>query len=94
MIAQLERSVVVGNVCLLVADCHAAGDLGAGHETIVAADICSSDTLRTISAHARAPYVLLSTKAQPVRMGYKAVERMVRVADETAAAMLYSDRMT
>ena len=94
MIAQLERSVVVGKVCLLVADGQAAGDLGAGHETIVAADICSSDTLRTIAAHARAPYVLLSTKAQPVRMGYKALERMVRVADETSAAMLYSDRMT
>ena len=51
----------------------------------------STDTLREIAAHTDADYVLLSTKASPVVLGKNALERMLRVAVDSDATMVYGD---
>ena len=52
----------------------------------------SSNAVMTIAERARAEYVLLFTKPTPVTLGQGAVERMVRVADDSGAALVYADR--
>ena len=94
MVSAMSCSVAVGNVYLLMAEPPNDTSVAGGCNILQASSIASSDTIRLIASKARATYVLLSTKAQPVKMGYKALERMVKVADETSAALLYSDRMT
>ena len=52
----------------------------------------SSNAVMTIAERARAEYVLLFTKPTPVTLGQGAIERMVRVADDSGAALVYADR--
>ncbi len=51
----------------------------------------ATSTLRRISASATAPYVLLYTKYDMLQLGYHALHRMLTVADDTQALMLYAD---
>ena len=46
----------------------------------------SSNAVMTIAERARAEYVLLFTKPTPVTLGQGALERMLRVADDSGAA--------
>jgi len=50
------------------------------------------ETLVAIAAQAKADYVLLQTKATPVTLGMGALDRMLRVACDSDAAMVYADR--
>ena len=43
---------------------------------------------------ATAPYILLVLKPVPLTLGKGALERMLLVADDTRAAMVYADRYT
>ena len=47
--------------------------------------------MRLIAATATADYALLYLKQGPVTLGYHALERMLQVAEETGAAMVYAD---
>ena len=49
-------------------------------------------TLRTVAATAQADYVLLWLKPVGITLGMGALERLVRAADETQAALVYCDR--
>jgi len=51
----------------------------------------SQTTLAQLAAEAQTEYVLLMLKPE-VDMGYGALERMLQVADQTQAALLYADR--
>lgn len=51
----------------------------------------STDDIRQIAAETKAAYVLLSLKATPVTLGLYALERFLRVAADTDAAMVYAD---
>ena len=53
----------------------------------------SSNAVMSIAERARAPYVLLFTKPAPVTLGQGALERLLRVAVDAGAAMVYADRM-
>lgn len=48
-------------------------------------------TFTDIAAHCEAEYCLLYLQTFPLEPGYHALERMVRIADDTQAVMLYSD---
>ncbi|MGN0234494.1 MAG: DUF4922 domain-containing protein [Bacteroidaceae bacterium] len=48
-------------------------------------------TLRWIADQATAPYILLYTKYDRLQLGYQALHRMLRVADDSQALILYSD---
>lgn len=53
--------------------------------------IGSSKTIRFIAETATAPYVLLYTKYDTLQLGYHALERMLTIAQDHAALMLYAD---
>ena len=55
------------------------------------AEINSGETICNIAGKAKADYTLLAIKAVPLQLGQYAVERMLRAARETGAAMVYSD---
>ncbi len=53
--------------------------------------ITSSATVRTIASAASSRYTLLFTKDDELVLGYKALERFVRLAEDSGAGMLYAD---
>ncbi len=59
--------------------------------TIVEMSLRESDVIQEIAAMAETPYTLLFLKGSYIRMGYRALERMVQVAEATGAGMVYSD---
>ncbi|MBQ0073391.1 MAG: DUF4922 domain-containing protein [Prevotella sp.] len=56
--------------------------------------IVSTSTLRRIAEEATADFILLSQKMLPVTLGQHALERFLRTATETNAAMVYADHYT
>ncbi len=54
--------------------------------------LMASDTVREMAAKATAEYVILFLTDSPVTMGLYALNRLLRVALETDAAMVYADR--
>ena len=48
-------------------------------------------SLREMAAQATAPYILLYTKQFDLQLGYYALTRMVSIAEDTDASMLYAD---
>ena len=52
----------------------------------------NSSDIMSIAEQARADYVLLFTKPAPVTLGQGALERFVRVAEDSGAALVYADR--
>jgi hypothetical protein len=61
---------------------------------LVTNDLTSSSFVMTMAEHALSDYVLLSLKAQPLTLGSTALDRLMLVADDEDAAMVYSDRYT
>ncbi len=59
--------------------------------TIVEMSLRESDVIRQIAEMAETEYTLLFLKGSYIRMGYRALERMVQVARMTGAGMVYSD---
>ena len=53
--------------------------------------INSSNTVMSIAENAKADYVLLQTKPRQVVLGEGALDRMLRVASDSDAAMVYAD---
>ena len=49
------------------------------------------DTLRWIASKASAPYLLLYTKYDTLQLGYYALTRMLTIAEDSNALMLYAD---
>lgn len=58
---------------------------------IVKDSVKSSKTLKAIAAKAQAPFTLLYMKEQYMEIGLYALERMVTIAQETQAGMVYAD---
>ena len=51
-------------------------------------------TLQEIAETSRARYNLLYTKTWPLRLGYQALTRLVTIADDSGAVLLYADHYT
>ena len=62
-----------------------------GCEKIEIKGLNSSDTMKKIAAKADADFVLLYTKHNTLEFGYFAIERMVNIACDSAAGMVYAD---
>ena len=54
----------------------------------------STRALGEIAALARAKYTLIYTKTWPLQLGYEALTRLVTIADDSGASMLYADHYT
>ena len=50
-----------------------------------------TETLRQVAARAEAEYTLIYTKFTDLNFGLFALERMLAIADDTGAAMVYAD---
>ncbi|MBR1788319.1 MAG: DUF4922 domain-containing protein [Bacteroidaceae bacterium] len=54
----------------------------------------STHTLQEIAHLAQARYTLLYMKTWPLRLGYEALTRLVTIADDSGAALIYADHYT
>ncbi|MGM9704445.1 MAG: DUF4922 domain-containing protein [Prevotella sp.] len=89
----LRLSKTVNLIHLLVDNDFASrNDIPDDCRVITAGNVTSADTLRKIDNAACAEYILLSTKTTPFVLGQYALERFLRVAADSDAALIYSDR--
>ena len=89
--AQLHESGVVKNIYTLAADVLPTEALPQYTHHLQAGSLLSLATMRLISTTATADYALLYLKQGPITLGYHTLERMLQVAEETGAAMVYGD---
>ena len=54
-------------------------------------NILSTETMLKMAQNATADYVLFYMKTSPITLGYHALTRLVRVAADTKAALVYAD---
>lgn len=88
---ELSHSEVVGDIFVLATDDMRAIPLQAQVKKIAITTLTASETIRKIALHANTAYTLLYTKALPLKLGSYALERIIRIAADTSAAMVYSD---
>ena len=93
-IACLRDSRTIQHIYLLTADANMADDTPEGCVVVETDRPTSSSTIRNIAALATAEYVLFLTKATQLTIGQTALERMLRVASDADAAMVYSDHLS
>lgn len=92
LVADLNRSMAVGRITLLLPDGANDSDDTPGNCLTVAVDtVTGSDAMGALAGMTEADYTLLCTKGQAVTMGEGAVERMIMAAEDTGAAMVYAD---
>ena len=89
--AQLHESGVVKSIYTLSADVLPTEALPQYTHHLQAGSLLSLATMRLIATTATADYALFYLKQGPVTLGYHALERMLQVAEETGAAMVYAD---
>ena len=89
--AQLHGSGVVKSIYTLAADVPPTETLPQYTHHLQAGSLLSLATMRLIAATATADYALFYLKQGPITLGYHALERMLQVAEETEAAMVYAD---
>ena len=85
----LQATGQAGQITLFGAEAPAA--LLAGCGFLSAADPFGSQSLKAIAAQAEAPYTLLYTKDTILSLGMFALERMMRILEDSGAAMAYAD---
>lgn len=89
--AQLYEDGVVNDIYMLAADVLPTEALPQYAHQLQAGGLLSLATMRLIATTATSDYALLYLKQGPVTLGYHALERMLQVAEETGAAMVYAD---
>ena len=85
----LRQNALVTKIFLLATDANAAAVEGC--EVINIDALNSSATMKKIADAAEGDYTLFYTKYNNLVMGYLALERMVRLANDSKAAMVYAD---
>ena len=89
---ELHDNKTVQHINLLVsADFAASHQVPDGCTFVVVDRLESSNTVSSIAENTDADYVIICTKATPIRWGLYALERFLRTADDTGAVMVYSD---
>lgn len=93
---QVEKTVAGLKSCSLVSKIYLLAGKDAegsvdGCEKIEVEGLNSSSTMKKIAAAADCDYVLLYTKHNSLEFGMFAIERIVKIADDAAAGMVYAD---
>lgn len=96
-VSQVERTVsalkgedIVGKICLLREEGASEGDIH-GTVSIPTTSVRSTDAVRKIAANATSEYTLIYLKYTALSFGQYSLERMLSIADDTGAAMVYAD---
>lgn len=88
-VAGIKECNFDGKIFLLKGD-DAVGSIP-GCEEIRIKSLNSTDTMKKIAANAQGDYILLYTKYNTLELGMFAVERMVKIAEDSNAGMVYAD---
>lgn len=94
LVAGLRDSRTVHNIDLIMTAAMAGGSAITGCRVMTAECVTGSATICEIARRAAAEYVLLLTKPVRLELGMTALERLLRVAADSDAAMVYSDHWT
>ncbi len=94
LLEQLQSSPIVQTIVLVAPKGAAASDLSSfGKVKVVCSDeLNSSKLLRALHPLLTAKYVAFFLTSQHLALGYRSLERMVQVAEDQEAGMLYTDR--
>ena len=91
-VSQLRGSKTIQNIFLLTSEPLTAEGNDLNRCLPLTVDsLTSSNTLMTIAENAKADYVLLQTKPVSLELGEGALERILRVASDSDASMVYAD---
>lgn len=89
-VTSLRESQLTGKIWVLTNNKDLT--LPEGCTALLADDMQSTHTLREIFRHCTTEYFIIYFKDTPLKMGYKALERMYDTARSTQAAIVYADR--
>ena len=96
-VSQIEETVkglkstgLVKNIFLLATD-ESENKTIEGCETLKVTALNASKTMQLIADKSDADFTLLYTKYTTLELGYLALERMIRIGEDTKAGMLYAD---
>ena len=87
-ISQLEASGVVSKCYALTVK----SEQSAACEVIKVDSFDSTAAIKAIAEKATADYTLLYRNGDALRLGYHALQRMLKIADDSGAVMCYADR--
>lgn len=90
-VASLRAEGLAGNIFIVGPDVSDKAHQGTGAGVIRAAGFTSSEAVRKMAAAADSSYVLTYSKGFPLDMGSHSLARMVQVAEDTGAGLVYSD---
>ncbi len=90
-IKSIQKCESVTRIYLLCNDTVPASACPANCETIAIKSLESSETIKNIAARADSTYVMLYTKYTALHVGMHSIERMVGIASDSGAGMVYAD---
>jgi hypothetical protein len=90
-INELTTSPVISEISVLNPGNLSPEELPTGIRLMPARSFTTTETLKAIARSVSSAYILLYTKPLPLRPGPWAIERMLQVAEDTGAGMVYSD---
>jgi len=88
-IQNLKASKLVNKIYLLVTD--KVEELIDGCEKLLVSSLNSTSAVREIAVHSDADYSLIYTKYTTLELGMFALERMLNIAEDSEAGMIYAD---
>ncbi len=92
LVTVLRDSRTVHDITLVMTAAQAAdGSVPEGCAVMTTGRMTSSETIREVAARATAEYVLMLTRPVELNLGQGALQRLLRVAADSGAAMVYSD---
>jgi hypothetical protein len=80
----------IDNICVLAVAGTVLPDLPGRVKVIEVFSLYASETCKKIALHNQSDYLLLYTTAKPLKPGFLAVERLIRMAEQTTSGMVYS----
>jgi hypothetical protein len=85
----LQTSGIVGNIRLLTTG--TASEVPEDYEAMPVSSLNAGETIRRIADRSESTYTLLYTKYSALELGLFALQRMVTIAEDTQAGMVYAD---
>ncbi len=88
-IEELKSSPLVGQIVVV---CNPENECTMkGMATLVVGSFTSGEAIKQMAAIANTPYSLIYTRTSPLKLGQLALERFVRVAEDTQSGLIYSN---
>ncbi len=89
IVTHLRQADMVDSIYILMNERNAQKILSTNYLYIE--NVWSSETIRRIAEHSTNNYTLIYTKADELQLGLYGLQRMIQIADDTSAGMVYTD---